>query len=121
MLFVPFVYLFFPSGYERTNDREISWPSPQHSVTEEAMLHSVKHFLERVWWAVLAYGIATKYICYEFFGKRIGKNRSYYGNGKQKSETRMSNIFTLLLLKYLWKVLSVGYEMPEENFVQMQK
>ncbi|GIY78939.1 hypothetical protein CDAR_546841 [Caerostris darwini] len=50
------------------------------------MLLSIEHLLKRLWWAVLAYGIALKYIFIEFFGKKIGRNRKCYENVYQRQD-----------------------------------
>ncbi|CAL1283196.1 unnamed protein product [Larinioides sclopetarius] len=63
------------------------------------MLLSVKYFLQRLWWAALAYGIALKYICCEFFGKKFGK-KNCYGNGSSSSEASRTALQDSLLKKY---------------------
>ncbi|KAF8783350.1 dehydrogenase/reductase SDR family member on chromosome X-like [Argiope bruennichi] len=76
------------------------------------MLHSVKHFLKRVWWAALAYGIAFKYVFYEFFGKKTGKIKNSNGNayprqdGKEAVVTGGSRGIGLEIVNNL---LSCGY------------
>ena len=52
------------------------------SVKGRDMFEKLHHSLEQIWWCILAYSIAAKYVIYEFLGRKTGRFKGLQGRGE---------------------------------------